>query len=272
MKVNYGGFVPLSTVDWRGRAVCTVFLRGCPLRCSYCHNAAIQTGEDIRDTGEIIALIESARSLISGVVFSGGEPTLQKNALIGLASAAKEKGLLVGLQTNGYFPETLESLIERRLVDRIALDFKTRWEGYSRRLEGYGAVPRETYNSRVRQSILLCRDALRKGSLADFEIVATIFPGNEGEVPGISKMADGVDLVLQQGELKRYWGDWILSPDAGAKKSPVGLEKSSPSRPLTAEELREVADTLGRTVRIRTREGGEEVYEGHRRRRAACQR
>ncbi|PKG32815.1 MAG: ribonucleoside-triphosphate reductase activating protein, partial [Methanoregula sp.] len=32
MRVNFGGFVPISTTDWRGHAVCTIFLRGCPLR------------------------------------------------------------------------------------------------------------------------------------------------------------------------------------------------------------------------------------------------
>ncbi|HET6580251.1 MAG TPA: ribonucleoside-triphosphate reductase activating protein, partial [Methanoregula sp.] len=32
--MNFGGFIPLSTIDWRGRAVCTVFFRGCPIRCS----------------------------------------------------------------------------------------------------------------------------------------------------------------------------------------------------------------------------------------------
>ncbi len=35
MLVNFGGFVPLSTVDWHGRAVCTVFFRGCSARCFY---------------------------------------------------------------------------------------------------------------------------------------------------------------------------------------------------------------------------------------------
>src|SRR5271157_6076984 len=85
IKLNFGGFVPLSTIDWRGKAVCTVFLRGCPIRCSYCQNEAIQTGEDYRDTGEILELIGSSAPYISGVVFSGGEPALQKDALLDLA-------------------------------------------------------------------------------------------------------------------------------------------------------------------------------------------
>jgi anaerobic ribonucleoside-triphosphate reductase activating protein len=127
LKVNFGGFVPLSTVDWRGRSVCTVFLRGCPVRCTYCHNSAILTGEDFRDTEEIAGMIHDARLLISAVVFSGGEPTMQRDALVALAAKVKEMGLFVGVQTNGVFPGTLEMLISRGLVDRISLDIKARW-------------------------------------------------------------------------------------------------------------------------------------------------
>ncbi|MCX6677931.1 MAG: radical SAM protein [Methanothrix sp.] len=47
MKVNFGGIVPLSTVDWLGRAAMVVFLRGCPLRCPHCHNQRLQTGESL---------------------------------------------------------------------------------------------------------------------------------------------------------------------------------------------------------------------------------
>ena len=89
IKLNYGGFVSLSTIDWRGKAVCTVFLRGCPLRCSYCQNESIQTGEDLRDVDEIVAMIETSSPFISGVIFSGGEPTMQKEALIALAQCVK---------------------------------------------------------------------------------------------------------------------------------------------------------------------------------------
>lgn len=47
MLVNFGGIVPLSTVDWPGRAAMVVFLRGCPLRCPHCHNKMLQSGENM---------------------------------------------------------------------------------------------------------------------------------------------------------------------------------------------------------------------------------
>jgi pyruvate formate lyase activating enzyme len=234
LKVNFGGFVPLSTVDWPGRAVCTVFFRGCPVRCHYCHNASIQTGEDLRTVDEVADLIRSSRLVVSGVIFSGGEATMQKQPLLELARASKGMGLAVGVQTNGVFPATLRALIEEGLVDRIALDIKARWEHYHNLLK----VKPEVVD-RVRESLALCKEAFAKGVLPEFEVVTTIFPGKEDDVQYIAREAEGVDFVLQQ-----------------------GVEGSIP--PLTFEQLKQIADKIGRSVKIRTREDGEVCYENNR--------
>ena len=85
LPVNFGGFVSISTVDWPGRAVCTVFLRGCPVRCFYCQNTSLLSGSDMRDEAEIVGMIAESALVVSGVVFSGGEPTMQEEALVHLA-------------------------------------------------------------------------------------------------------------------------------------------------------------------------------------------
>ncbi|WP_292517675.1 anaerobic ribonucleoside-triphosphate reductase activating protein [Methanoculleus sp.] len=232
MHVNFGGFVPISTVDWRGRAACTVFLRGCPARCFYCHNVALQGGEDLRDADEIIAMIRSSRTLAGAVVFSGGEPTLQGPVLMRLAAAAREMGLSVGLHTNGIFPRVIEALLEGHLVDMIALDIKTTWERYDDLL-GLAAA------DEVKQSLDLCRKAKIDGSLEACEIVITLFRGREGDLPPIAEAARGLDLVLQQGVAPGFV-------------------------PLARQELEAAAAPLGRKVRIRTREDGEVGYDPER--------
>ena len=269
IRVNYGGFIPLSTVDWRGRSVCTVFLRGCPLQCSYCQNEAIQTGEDFRTTDDVIELIGSSAKFISGVVFSGGEPTMQKDALIELASRVKKLGLAVGIHTNGFFPATISGLIEQRLVDKVALDYKTRWEGFSNRDCGY-SVTRERYEKNVQETLHTCRLAFNARILPEFEIVVTVFPGNEDDVKKISDETWGLPFVLQQGEHKigSIAGTTITNGRYIDKKST--LQETHP--PLTCEELKGLADELGRTVRIRTRTLGEMEYEGNRSRRPARKR
>ena len=261
IQLNFGGFVPLSTVDWRGRSACTVFFRGCPLRCSYCQNEAIQTGSDLRDIDEITDMIRTSSPFISGVVFSGGEPTLQKDALLVLARFVKKQGLAVGIQTNGQFPATLEALIAENLVDRVALDYKTRWEGFSSVPGGHIPSSRDTYQNTIRKSIALCKKALREQELSEFEIVITVFYENEEYIKEIAAQIGTIPLVLQQGEhkigaLQGTASDISHGEYISKRKS---LQELHP--PLTLAEIRKIADDLGRTVRIRTREVGEITYE-----------
>lgn len=232
--INFAGFVPLSTVDWRGRSVCVIFFRGCPVRCWYCQNPGIQGGTDIHECDEILGMIRSASLLISGVVFSGGEATMQPEALAYLAASVKKSGLSTGLHTNGVYPDVLLSLINRHLIDIIALDIKPDWnlntvKGKERAL-----------GEEVRQSLDICSAGFHSGALPEFQVVLTLFPGSGEQVAAITPdVADDVDLVLQQGE---YTG----------------------IRALQLQDLITIADRLNRPVRIRTREGGEIWYEGHR--------
>jgi pyruvate formate lyase activating enzyme len=185
-------------------------------------------------------MIRGSLFAISGVVFSGGEPTLQKEALLTLARIAKGMGLAVGVQTNGVYPDALDALIREGIVDRVALDIKARWARYNNLLKG-------NYVKDVQRSLAICRDAHEKGHLPEFEVVITLFRGYDDEVPIISREAGGVDIVLQQGVTGEI-------------------------RPLSEDELKKIADTLARSVKIRTREGGEIFYEGDRSRRASRKR
>jgi len=275
VQVNYGGFVYVSTKDWPGRSVCTVFLRGCPLRCSYCHNVAIQAGTNELDIGEVIRKIEDSLLLVSGIIFSGGEPTLQGDALAALARAAKERGLLVGIQTNGYFPDVLARLIEEQLVDRVALDYKTRWEGYSRRTEGYAGATEEDYSRQAQRSVQICEKAWREGRLPEFEIVLTLFWENEKEVLSIAETLPRVPIVLNQGIRKRFWKEWELSRKENGKPYRSESEVKGERPPLTYDELAKIGGKitkLGRTIKIRTADTGEVIYESDRNRWIACKR
>jgi pyruvate formate lyase activating enzyme len=185
-------------------------------------------------------MIRGSLLAISGVVFSGGEPTMQKDALIALARKAKGMGLAVGVQTNGVFPDTLDALIKEHLVDRVALDIKARWARYNNLLKG-------KYVKDVQKSLALCRQAHESGQLPEFEVVITLFRGYDDEVPIIASEAGTVDIVLQQGVTQQV-------------------------PPLSEKEMKKIADGMCRSVKIRTREGGEIVYESDRSRRAARKR
>ena len=260
MKINFGGFVSLSTVDWPGKATCTVFLRGCPLKCTYCQNDTIQTGKELKDIDEIIELIITSKPFISGVVISGGEPTLQRDELITLTKKIRELGLLIGIQTNGLFPDTINSLIEEKLVDRIALDLKTSWESYLNVIEGYPLPLKKNYQTNALNSVKICRRALSNKEISDFQVVFTVFEGNENEVINLTQKIGNPDIVLQQGEYK------IAKLDIESRKvvdgtyvlSKRALQENTP--PLSLDALKHLANKIGKRVKIRVRGNGEISY------------
>ncbi|CAN5556108.1 anaerobic ribonucleoside-triphosphate reductase activating protein [soil metagenome] len=121
--LQIAGLVRLSSCDWPGRLVATIFLQGCPLACGYCHNPGIL---DPREPGviawsEVYGFLRRRRGLLDGAVFSGGEPTRQA----GLADAMRQVralGLGVGLHTAGPYPRRFAEVVS--LCDWIGLDIK----------------------------------------------------------------------------------------------------------------------------------------------------
>jgi pyruvate formate lyase activating enzyme len=122
----------LSTTDWPGQLAAVVFVQGCPWRCHYCHNPSLQPrqsgcGRDSHTWDRLLSTFKQRQGLLDGVVFSGGEPTLD----VGLEAAmheVRELGFLVGLHTAGLYPQRLAKVLA--LVDWVALDIKTEFEDY----------------------------------------------------------------------------------------------------------------------------------------------
>lgn len=121
--LRIGGMSRLSSCDWPGRLVATVFCQGCPWSCRYCHNPELipVTGAAPVRWSEVAALLAGRRGLLDAVVFSGGEPTLQP-ALAAAAAAVRDLGFAVGLHTSGAYPQRLAEILH--LVDWVGLDIK----------------------------------------------------------------------------------------------------------------------------------------------------
>ncbi len=127
--LRVGGFVPHSSTDYPGALAAVVFCQGCPWRCGYCHNPHLIPTDTTtaHSWTAILALLERRRGLLDAVVFSGGEPTLQR----GLADAMREVralGFKVGLHTAGAYPERLRALLH--LCDWVGLDIKAPFARY----------------------------------------------------------------------------------------------------------------------------------------------
>ena len=129
------GLQKLTLLDYPERIAATVFVGGCNFRCPFCHNASLalaeRAGGKAIDEEELFEYLRSRVGRLTGVCVSGGEPTLQPG-LRDFIRRTKALGYAVKLDTNGYRPEVLESLISEGLVDYVAMDIKSSREGYGR--------------------------------------------------------------------------------------------------------------------------------------------
>ena len=127
--LHVGGLTPLSTTDWPGMLAAVVFCQGCPWRCGYCHNPDLipPRGEHEIPWEEVMEFLRRRQGLLDGVVFSGGEPTLQA----GLADAMREVralGFKIGLHTGGMYSKRLAEVL--LLVDWVGMDVKAPFADY----------------------------------------------------------------------------------------------------------------------------------------------
>lgn len=130
----------------------TVFFRGCPLSCWWCHNpegmVACGAGTPVADlsrespsyipesdrvTGGAVTTDALMRELVKdrvffevssgGVTFSGGEPMMQVDFLVQMLKRCREESLSTAVDTSGYADrEDLEGILE--LTDLFLFDLK----------------------------------------------------------------------------------------------------------------------------------------------------
>ena len=130
----------------------SVFLKGCPLRCVWCHNPESQAAMPQRavTTGEVCGREMSVDEVMAevladkpfygangGLTLTGGEPTAQATFAFALAFAARAQGVKVALDTCGETPwETFERLLPQ--VDLFLYDLKCLDDARHHELTGVG--------------------------------------------------------------------------------------------------------------------------------------
>jgi len=130
------GFIGVSLIDWEGKVSSVIFLPGCNMRCPFCYNTKLVLHSSEMSTvpfEEIWNYLKKNRGWIDGVVITGGEPTIHEDLPL-LCQEVKKLGFLVKLDTNGTNPKMIRELIDRELIDYVAMDVKAPFteEKYSR--------------------------------------------------------------------------------------------------------------------------------------------
>jgi pyruvate formate lyase activating enzyme len=212
--LRIGGLTPLSTTDWPGMLAAVVFCQGCPWRCGYCHNPGLipPQGEHEVRWESVLEFLQRRRDLLDGVVFSGGEPTLQS----GLDDAIRDVralGFKIGLHTGGMYPQRLESILQR--VDWVGMDVKAPFPDYARITGTPGS------GARVQSSLKLI---LASG--VAYEIRTTVHPALLADEDVLALAADlaarGVKHYVVQAFRSQGCQDEML------------LQSNTRERPLTA--------------------------------------
>ena len=189
---NLRGFLPTSMLDWPGKICAVLFTGGCNFRCPYCHNpelVAAGVEEDILAWDDFQTYLRQRVGWIDGVSITGGEPTLHSD-LHQLCERIRDLGMMVKLDTNGSRPHMLKGLLEKNLLDFLAMDVKTS-PGKYERVAGWPIEERIIGESI--QTIL--------GSGLEHEFRCTVVPGlvNLDDLEWIARRVAGSQrLVLQQ--------------------------------------------------------------------------
>lgn len=167
------GLQKLTLLDFPGRMACTVFTDGCNFRCPFCHNASLVVGErwePLMSEEEFFAFLKKRQGVLDGVCITGGEPTLQPD-LEDFIIKVRELGYAVKLDTNGFLPDKMMDLVNKGLVDYVAMDIKSSPSGYGRAtgIRNFNIAP-------IKRSI----DFLKSGKIP-FEFRTTVVKELHGE-------------------------------------------------------------------------------------------
>jgi len=225
----------------------TVFLKGCPLGCSWCHNPESQPlGVSVfegrggaLEVGRLVAVDQIVRELErdtvfldesgGGVTFSGGEPLAQSEFLLALLARCGELAIHRTVDTSGYAPREVLLAVAAR-TELFLYDIKLLDEDAQRLHTGVG------------KDLIL--DNLR--ALCDTGVSIRLrFP----VIPGITDTAANVDAfgVLVRSLPRRLPVDCLPYHAAAMDKYPrFGMEPPLPKTPEpTAEAMAAIRRAIG---------------------------
>jgi len=226
MKI--GGLQKLTLIDFPGRLAATVFLIGCNFRCPFCYSSELVLPEKIKtqpviSNKDFFSFLTQRKELLEAVVVCGGEPTINTQ-LPGFIKKIKKLGYLVKLDTNGSNPRMLKHLINKKLIDYVAMDVKAPKGKYLDIVKVSGVLKNNIIKN-IEKSI----DILKQSKL-DHEFRTTVVPGMLGK-NDILKIADWIKPA------KKYY----LQSFKGEKTIDSGFESL---RPYPREYLLEIQQAI----------------------------
>jgi pyruvate formate lyase activating enzyme len=233
----------------------TVFMKGCPLSCIWCHNPegispsaelpAIDAGGTYctnssgmigkyYSPGELIEILLADRVFYEtsggGVTFSGGEPTFHMSYVSAVTKSLKQSGIHVAMETSGAFKYDLFASAMLPYIDLVYFDLKLMDNrAYKHFVGGDNRLPLDNFRR-------LC-------NLNSVEVVATV-----PLIPGIttthSNLRATARLIEEAG--CRLWIVRPYNPGGISKRLRLGRRSGTdmPESPMSQESVAEAESIL----------------------------
>lgn len=235
------GLQKLSLLDYPEHISAIIFTQGCNFKCQFCYNPMLVAwpiagkkqkghlsaiGED-----DLFVFLKSRIGKLEAVVITGGEPTIQPD-LPDFISKIKNLGYLVKLDTNGTNPKMIKNLIDKKLIDYIAMDIKAPKDKYGK------ITGKPDDFDKIKKSVkIIIGSCLPPSDWAGkHEFRTTMVPGllDKNDIIKIAKIIKGARIWY----LQRF-------------KSDVGLlnKKLQGIKPFTKAEMEEMREIGGKYVK-----------------------
>ncbi|MFH0835199.1 MAG: radical SAM protein [Candidatus Micrarchaeota archaeon] len=125
MNLHFASLVDGDPSAYPRKRSAVLFLCGCPLKCGFCGRPELLDTASCGEEPTSFFARHFAETKPEAVVFAGGEPLMQGNALHELCMLlAKQQRLSIKIDTCGYYPEALADLLP--FLSYVSLDIKTR--------------------------------------------------------------------------------------------------------------------------------------------------
>ena len=188
-----GGLQKLTLIDYPSKLAATVFLTGCNFQCPWCYSAELVLPDKIKkqlkvSEKDFFGFLKSRKELLEGVVVCGGEPTVNKD-LPKFIKKIKKIGYVVKIDTNGSNPKMLKDLIDKKLIDYVAMDVKAPLKS-----QKYNKIIGVRINlDKIKKSIEII-----KNSGIDYEFRTTV-------IPFFHNKKDILQIAREISPAKRYY-------------------------------------------------------------------
>jgi pyruvate formate lyase activating enzyme len=153
--MKLGGWQGVSLIDYPDKVCAVLFTQGCNFKCPYCHNPELVDPKRFQEClpqGDVLSLLQKRKGKLDAVSITGGEPTIQSD-LVEFVERIKDIPYFVKIDTNGSHPEVLEKLVEKKLVDYIAMDVKAPLGKYNK------VTKSRVKTEKIKESIALVKDS-----------------------------------------------------------------------------------------------------------------